>query len=173
MSSHLHTPHSLQPTLYTLVSQPANHTCTPQPALLPHLPFISMHILHFPTLYLLHTLHTTVGAYLTPFPSPSHSIFHLTHPLTLLPSPPLYLFTPSPLHPPPTLISRQSDELDRAPVEWEVVVTLDKEKFLVRATWEEDGFTVEIDGGERVVLNNDVGRYWWERSHCAGGWRRG
>ena len=25
----------------------------------------------------------------------------------------------------------------------------------VRATWEEDGFTVEIEGGETVVLNTD------------------
>ena len=36
-----------------------------------------------------------------------------------------------------------------------MVVTLDKEKFLVRATWAEDGFTVEIEGGETVVLNTD------------------
>ena len=34
-----------------------------------------------------------------------------------------------------------------------MVVTLDK-KFPVRATWE-DGFTVEIEGGETVVLNTD------------------
>ena len=34
-------------------------------------------------------------------------------------------------------------------------MTLDKEKFPVRATWEEDGFTVEIEGGETVVLNTD------------------
>ena len=34
-------------------------------------------------------------------------------------------------------------------------MTLDKEKFPVRATWEEDGFTVEIAGGETVVLNTD------------------
>ena len=40
-------------------------------------------------------------------------------------------------------------------MEWEVVVTLDKEKFPVRATWEEDGFTVDIEGGETVVLNTD------------------
>ena len=36
-----------------------------------------------------------------------------------------------------------------------MVVTLDKEKFPVRATWEEDGFTMEIEGGETVVLNTD------------------
>ena len=40
-------------------------------------------------------------------------------------------------------------------MEWEVVVTLDKEKFPVRATWAKDGFTVEIEGGETVVLNTD------------------
>ena len=34
-------------------------------------------------------------------------------------------------------------------------MTLDKEKFPVRATWEEDGFTVEIEGRETVVLNTD------------------
>ena len=34
-------------------------------------------------------------------------------------------------------------------------MTLDKEKFPVRATWEEDGFTVEVEGGEAVVLNTD------------------
>ena len=34
-------------------------------------------------------------------------------------------------------------------------MTLDKEKFPVRATWAEDGFTVEIEGGETVVLNTD------------------
>ena len=34
-------------------------------------------------------------------------------------------------------------------------MTLDKEKFPVRATWEEDGFTVEVDRGETVVLNTD------------------
>ena len=34
-------------------------------------------------------------------------------------------------------------------------MTLDKEKFPVGATWEEDGFTVEIEGGETVVLNTD------------------
>ena len=34
-------------------------------------------------------------------------------------------------------------------------MTLDKEKFPVRATWEEDGFTVEIEGGETIVLNTD------------------
>ena len=33
-------------------------------------------------------------------------------------------------------------------------MTLDKGKFPVRATWE-DGFTVEIEGGETVVLNTD------------------
>ena len=33
-------------------------------------------------------------------------------------------------------------------------MTLDK-KFPVRATWVEDGFTVEIVGGETVVLNTD------------------
>ena len=33
-------------------------------------------------------------------------------------------------------------------------MTLDK-KFPVRAMWEEDGFTVEIEGGETVVLNTD------------------
>ena len=32
-------------------------------------------------------------------------------------------------------------------------MTLDKEKFPVRVTWEEDGFTVEIEGGETVVFN--------------------
>ena len=32
---------------------------------------------------------------------------------------------------------------------------VDKEKFLVRATCEEDGFTVEIEGEETVVLNTD------------------
>ena len=34
-------------------------------------------------------------------------------------------------------------------------MTLDKKKFPVRATWEEDGFTVEIERGETVVLNTD------------------
>ena len=34
-------------------------------------------------------------------------------------------------------------------------MTLDKEKFPVRATWAEDGFTAEIEGGETVVLNTD------------------
>ena len=34
-------------------------------------------------------------------------------------------------------------------------MTLDKEKFPVRVTWAEDGFTVEIEGGETVVLNTD------------------
>ena len=34
-------------------------------------------------------------------------------------------------------------------------MTVDREKFPVRATWEEDGFTVEIEGGETVVLNTD------------------
>ena len=32
---------------------------------------------------------------------------------------------------------------------------MDKEKFPVRATWEEDDFTVKIAGGETVVLNTD------------------
>ena len=32
---------------------------------------------------------------------------------------------------------------------------LEKEKFPVRAMWAEDGFTVEIEGGETVVLNTD------------------
>ena len=56
-------------------------------------------------------------------------------------------------------------------------MTLDKEKFPARATWAEDGFTGEIEGGETVVLNTD-----WtvtepmmlaDISDCAGGWRRG
>ena len=34
-------------------------------------------------------------------------------------------------------------------------MTLDEEKFPVRATWAEDEFTVEIEGGETVVLNTD------------------
>ena len=34
-------------------------------------------------------------------------------------------------------------------------MTLDKEKFPVRAMWEENGFTMEIEGGETVVLNTD------------------
>ena len=34
-------------------------------------------------------------------------------------------------------------------------MAVNKEKFPVRATWEEDGFTVEIEGGETVVLNTD------------------
>ena len=34
-------------------------------------------------------------------------------------------------------------------------MTLDKDRFSVRATWAEDGFTVEIEGGETVVLNTD------------------
>ena len=34
-------------------------------------------------------------------------------------------------------------------------MTLEKEKVPVRATWEEDGFTVEIEGGVTVALNTD------------------
>ena len=32
---------------------------------------------------------------------------------------------------------------------------MDKKKVPVRATWAEDGFTIEIERGETVVLNTD------------------
>ena len=82
---------------------------------------------------------------------------HLLPPHLLLYFPCIYILAPSSPHLLPLLPHphRQSDELDRAPVEWGVVVTLDKEKFPVRATWAENGFTVEIAEEETVVLNTD------------------
>ena len=155
---HTHTPCSLQPTFHTHWFPNLLTTLNPHLILLPSSPF-SPCIAFIPHLFIL--LHT-LGAYLTPSPTASHFFpLHIPspfHPPTFFPTsnlciPPFplpCLFTASlPTH------HRQSDELDRAPVEWEVAVTLDKEKFPVRATWEEDGFTVEIEGGETVVLNTD------------------
>ena len=50
---------------------------------------------------------------------------------------------------------RQSQELDVNPSEWELVVTLNKEKFVVNTCWNEEGFTVDIDGKKEMVLNTD------------------
>ena len=52
-------------------------------------------------------------------------------------------------------LSRQSEELDLNPSEWELVVTLNKERFKVKTHWSEDGFLVDIDGRKEVVLNTD------------------
>ena len=41
------------------------------------------------------------------------------------------------------------------PTEWELVVTLNKERFIVNTCWTEEGFTVDIDGKKEVVLNTD------------------
>ena len=41
------------------------------------------------------------------------------------------------------------------PTEWELVVTLNKERFIVNTRWTEEGFTVDIDGKKEVVLNTD------------------
>ena len=40
------------------------------------------------------------------------------------------------------------------PTEWELVVTLNKERFTVNTYWTEEGFTVDVDGS-KVVLNTD------------------
>lgn len=40
------------------------------------------------------------------------------------------------------------------PTEWELVVTLNKERFIVNTCWTEEGFTVDVDGS-KVVLNTD------------------
>jgi hypothetical protein len=40
------------------------------------------------------------------------------------------------------------------PTEWELVVTLKKERFIVNTCWTEEGFTVDVDG-KKVVLNTD------------------
>ena len=40
------------------------------------------------------------------------------------------------------------------PTEWELVVTLNKERFTVNTCWTEEGFTVDVDGS-KVVLNTD------------------
>lgn len=40
------------------------------------------------------------------------------------------------------------------PSEWELVVTLNKERFTVNTCWTEEGFTVDVDGS-KVVLNTD------------------
>ena len=53
------------------------------------------------------------------------------------------------------LTSRQSEELDLNPSEWELVVTLNKERFKVKTLWGEDGFTVDIEGKKEIVLNTD------------------
>ena len=52
-------------------------------------------------------------------------------------------------------MSRQSQEADSSPVESELVVTLNKEIFMVKTCWTEGGFTVDIDGKKEVVLNTD------------------
>lgn len=52
-------------------------------------------------------------------------------------------------------ICRQSQDLDLNPGEWEVMVTLNKERFPVKTCWSEDGFTVDIDGKKEVILNTD------------------
>ena len=41
------------------------------------------------------------------------------------------------------------------PTEWELVVTLNKERFKVKTHWNEDGFVVDIAGKKEVVLNTD------------------
>ena len=41
------------------------------------------------------------------------------------------------------------------PSDWELVVTLNKDKFPVKTHWGEDGFTVAIDGKKYVTLNTD------------------
>ncbi len=42
------------------------------------------------------------------------------------------------------------------PERWELVVTLNKEKYPVITTWdEENGFTVEIDNGRTIELSTD------------------
>ena len=52
-------------------------------------------------------------------------------------------------------MSRQSQDIDLSPTEWELVVTLNKERFTVKTCWTEEGFTVDIDGKKEVVLNTD------------------
>lgn len=52
-------------------------------------------------------------------------------------------------------MSRQSQELDLNPLEWDLVVTLDKERFVVKTCWGEDGLTVDIDGKKEVVLKTN------------------
>ena len=52
-------------------------------------------------------------------------------------------------------MSRQSQEINSSPTEWELVVTLNKERFIVNTCWTEEGFTVDIDGRKEVVLNTD------------------
>ena len=41
------------------------------------------------------------------------------------------------------------------PSEWELVVTLNKERFKVKTHWSEDGFLVDIVGRKEVVLTTD------------------
>ena len=52
-------------------------------------------------------------------------------------------------------MSRQSREADSSPTECELVVTLNEERFTVKTCWTEEGFTVDIDGKKKVVLNTD------------------
>ena len=52
-------------------------------------------------------------------------------------------------------VSRQSEEFDLEPDEWELVVTLHKERFSVKTSWGEDGFSVNIDGMKDVTLSTD------------------
>ena len=53
-------------------------------------------------------------------------------------------------------MSRQSQEVDSSPTACELIVTLDEERFAVKAHWTEDEcFTVDIDGKKEVVLNTD------------------
>ena len=45
-----------------------------------------------------------------------------------------------------TYIHRQSDEIDMSPQEWDLVVTINKDKYPVKTTWETDGsMSVEIE----------------------------
>ena len=52
-------------------------------------------------------------------------------------------------------MSRQSQEADSSPTKCELVVTLNEERFTVKTYWTEEGFTVDIDGKKKVVLNTD------------------
>ncbi|XP_064394640.1 propionyl-CoA carboxylase alpha chain, mitochondrial-like [Halichondria panicea] len=51
---------------------------------------------------------------------------------------------------------RQSEDIDITPESWDLVVTLNKERYPVTTSWEMDGgFTVEMDNGRRMELSTD------------------
>lgn len=51
---------------------------------------------------------------------------------------------------------RQSEDTDPNPLEWDLVVTINKEKVPVRTVWEDDGsLQVELGGGKSVMLNTN------------------